>query len=42
VHSNNLKNLEIGDQVICKVKLVDGEYLASEIKLMKEYTERVG
>jgi hypothetical protein len=40
--SISVKSLEIGDQVICKVMLVNREYLAREIKLMKEYTERAG
>ena len=42
IYSISVKSLEIGDQIICKVMLVNGEYLACEIKLMKEYTERVG
>lgn len=42
VYSISVSKLEIGDQVICKVMLVNDEYLASEVKLMEEYTERVG
>lgn len=35
-------SLEIGDQILCKVSLINGEYLAKEISLIKENRERIG